>query len=49
LGKLFRLRGDYAAALAWLVQASHGFTVLDDQSGMAWTRIEMGIVWWQKG
>jgi predicted ATPase len=49
LGKLFRLRGDFAAALSWLAQASDGFTALDDRTGLAWTRIEMGIVWWQKG
>jgi adenylate cyclase len=44
LGKLFRLRGQYAEAQKWLAQARDGFTALDDRVGLAHTRIMRGTV-----
>ncbi|MBI3243515.1 MAG: tetratricopeptide repeat protein [Chloroflexi bacterium] len=49
LGALLHLRGDYDAALAWLVQARAGCEALDDRARVGETLIEMGIVSWRKG
>jgi adenylate cyclase len=44
LGKLFRLRGQYAEARTWLAQARDGFAALNDRTGLAHTHIMMGTV-----
>lgn len=49
LGKINRLRGDYASALEWLGQAQELRTTLDDEAGLAQVLIETGIVLWCKG
>ena len=49
LGKLNRLRGDYAPALAWLEQAHELRTRLQDKQGLARVLIETGIVSFRKG
>lgn len=49
LGKINRLRGDYAPALEWLGQAQELRTTLDDEAGLAQVLIETGIVLWCKG
>jgi class 3 adenylate cyclase/tetratricopeptide (TPR) repeat protein len=49
LGTLFRMRGDYASAQSWLVQAQDTFTGLDDRAGLALTLIELGILSQRQG
>jgi len=49
LGKLNRLRGDYAPALEWLGLASELRTRLEDKQGLARVLIETGIVSFRKG
>jgi class 3 adenylate cyclase/tetratricopeptide (TPR) repeat protein len=49
LGKLNRLRGDYAQALEWLAQANKLRTRLEDKEGLARVLIETGIVSFRKG
>ena len=49
LGKLFRLRGLYSDAQAWLTQARQGFEVLNNQSGLAQTQILTGTIWRLQG
>ena len=49
LGTLFRMRGDYASAQSWLMQAQDTFTGLDDRAGLALTLIELGILSQRQG
>ncbi len=49
LGKLHRLRGDYASALAWLGQVQVARTQLEDKAGLAQVLIETGWVLWRQG
>jgi predicted ATPase len=44
LGKLCRLRGDYAHAFPWLAQARAGYRALDDNHGLMLVLIETGVV-----
>jgi adenylate cyclase len=49
LGRLFRLRGQYAEAHTWLARARDGFVALNDRAGLAHTHIMMGTVWRLQG
>jgi class 3 adenylate cyclase/predicted ATPase len=49
LGKLNRLRGDYAPALEWLGQAKEARTTLEDTVGLAQVLIEWGAILNRKG
>ena len=49
LGKLCRLRGDFALALEWLTQARVSWAALQDSAGLSQALIEAGIVFWRKG
>jgi adenylate cyclase len=49
LGMLYRQRGDYDAALAWLEQAQKGWVTLDDRSRFGQVLTEMGNVFLRKG
>jgi len=49
LGKLCRLRGDYAPALDWLTQAQTARAELEDTAGLAQVLIERGTVLWRQG
>jgi len=49
LGVLFRQRGDYDTALAWLEQAQAGWAALGHQVGASQTVTEIGIIGWRQG
>lgn len=48
LGRLARVKSDYAAAMAWLEQARADYQALDDQQGVAETLWGMGAVYWSQ-
>lgn len=49
MGKLFRQRGDYDAALAWFAQAKTGYTSLGDRAGLRDVLNETGVGITHKG
>jgi tetratricopeptide (TPR) repeat protein len=49
LGKINRLRGDYASALEWLAQAREARTLLNDTTELAQGLIETGMVLYSQG
>jgi DNA-binding SARP family transcriptional activator/tetratricopeptide (TPR) repeat protein len=48
LGRLARLKGDYAGAMSWLEQARRDYQALDDLPGMADTLWGLGAVYWSQ-
>lgn len=49
LGVVCRRRGDFSAALDWLMQARQAFEALGEQALLTQTLIEMGQIHWQQG
>ncbi len=49
LGKICRLRGEYAAALDWLRQAQAGWAALEKPAGLGQALSELGAVYWRQG
>jgi class 3 adenylate cyclase/predicted ATPase len=48
LGRLYRLRGEYAPALNWLTQAQETHTHLNNTAGLAQALVETSILWENK-
>ncbi len=49
LGKMYRLRGEFEAALDWLAKADAGYRDIDNSTGQTLTLTEMGVVHLRQG